>query len=495
MSGTLTRSEIRTLLEQRGFVRDGDAQAHAERWRLGTERVFLKTGDRLPLVIHPDHEPLLPKLLAVSGVSRDPTKQYTHNSNFSGFPKRKHTGQREEAFGLDFGFDSPTALNGFLDALGIADGAGETDEAAAPNAVGSVQGASGPRFDREAVALVERFREPHNDRLMEWKPRYSATIDAVERSLRTGELEAAFELVWLAHDNWVSYAGQGILGRESVDRHRDDLMTMLKEIWADGSPAHFDQLVDVFQSWYRAGTMPKVPRLLLARAFATVHPERYHTTVSRAKHEAVIPWFARHTGFVAPSGEWATRAAALTEHLERSGLFAGERARRNMFPWYVFETMDSPPTGTEFRPEHVSKVRHGVAVSPEERREVQYRQNIIQDRLVARLRAIHGDHVGSEQQTGTGGKADVLVRLPAGRWALYEIKPADCARQAVREAIGQLLEYGYRRGAYPEVTLHIVSDAPPDEVTDEYLETLEERFNLSFEYLQISSEPDDPDGC
>ena len=491
MSGTLTRSEIRTLLEQRGFVRDGEAQAHAEGWRLGTERVFLKTGDRLPLVIHPDHEPLLPKLLEVPGVSRDPTKQYTHNSNFSGFPKRKHTGQREEAIGLDFGFDSPTALVGLLDALGLAGGAGEALEPAAPNAVGSSQGASVPRFDREAVALAERFREPHNKRLMEWKPRYLANTEAVARSLQTGELEKAFELVWLASDNWVSAAGQGVLGKESVKRHRDDLLGMLKDIAADGSPTQFDRLVDVFLSWYRAGTVPKVPRLLLARAFATVHPERYHTTVSRAKHEAVIPWFARHTGFVAPAGSWAVRAAALTEHLERSGLFAGQRARRNMFPWYVFENMDSMVGDIEFRPEHVSKVQRGVSVSPEERREVQYRQNVIQDRLVARLRAIHGNNVGSEQKTGTGGKADVLVRLPAGRWAIYEIKPADCARQAVREAIGQLLEYGYRRGAYPEVTLHIVSDAPPDPVTEEYLETLDERFNLSFEYLQISSDPDD----
>lgn len=499
MSGALTRDEISSLLQESGFVRDGAPKAHAEGWRLGSERVFLKTGDRFPLVIHPDNEAQLGALLAVPGVTRDPKKRYAHNSNFSGFPKRMNGGQREEAYGLDFGFDGPAALRGFLDALGATSISRQSGSAIAAKAGVSPPaprvGAPAVRFDRDAVALEAEFREPNNSRLMQWLPNYLATVNAVEQSRRSGEWETAFDLVWRKHDNSVSYAGQGILGKEAVDRHRDALMEMLQEIAADGSPEQFQQLVERFDRWYQGGTLPKVPRLLLARAFATVHPNRYHTTVAQTKHDAVIPWFEQHTGFVAPSGDWAMRAAALTEHLERSGLFVGQQARRNMFPWYVFESLTSTPQATEFRPEHVSKVRRGQAATQEERRQVSYRQNVIQDRLVEHLRGIYGhDAVGSEQATGNGGKADVLVKLPQGRWGIYEIKPAESARMAVREAIGQLLEYGYRRGAYGDVSLHIVSDAPLDPVTEDYLDTLKQQFDLSFEYLQVSSDLEESTG-
>lgn len=495
MISKLSRDVIRAALLDRGFTNDGGGISKSEGLVCGKERLFVKAHDNYPLVIHPNYESMLPQLISIAGVVRNNTEQYAHSSSFREFPKRVHGGEGPVHYGLDFGFATRAALETFLDAvLGSCDSSRSPapPSAAHTESQGSTDGGQVPTLDSVALAIEAAFREPHNERLMQWQPPYLATIEAVEQSLRSGELERAFDLVWLTHDNSVSFAGQGILGRETVERHRDDLMGMLQEIWADGSPKQFDQLVDILHTWYGAGTLPKVPRLLLARAFATVHPGRYHTTVSSAKHEAVIPWFERHTGFVAPAGAWATRAAALTEHLERSGLFTGQQARRNMFPWYVFENLGATPAGTEFRPEHVSKVRQGIAVTPGERREVQYRQNVIQDRLVTQLRAIHGDNVGSEQSTGTGGKADVLVRLPAGRWAIYEIKPADCARQAVREAVGQLLEYGYRRGAYPHVTLHIVSDAPPDPITEEYLGTLEERFNLSFEYLQLSSAPDFP---
>jgi hypothetical protein len=508
MSGALTREEIRSLLEGHGFVklprastraRNREDKPHAEGWRLGSETVYLKEGNRLPLVIHPDREGELGALLAVAGVTRESKTGYVFNSNFAGFPKQKNLGQSETKYGLDFGFDSAAALHGFLAALGAIS---TSRSSGSPIAVKA--GASQParklaapavRFDRDALALEAEFREPNNSRLMQWLPNYLATVSAVEQSCRSGEWATAFDLVWRKHDNSVSYAGQGILGKEAVDRHQDALMEMLQEIAADGSPEQFQQLVERFDRWYQGGTLPKVPRLLLARAFATVHPNRYHTTVAQTKHEAVIPWFEQHTGFVAPSGDWATRAAALTEHLERSGLFVGQQARRNMFPWYVFESLTSTPQATEFRPEHVSKVRRGQAATQEERRQVNYRQNVIQDRMVKHLRGIYGRNaVGSEQATGNDGKADVLVKLPHGRWGIYEIKPAESARMAVREAIGQLLEYGYRRGAYGDVSLHIVSDAPLDPVTEDYLDTLKQQFDLSFEYLQVSSDLEESTG-
>ena len=113
----LSRNEIAAVLASRGFVRDGMPKVHAEGWTGSEgERVHLKTGNRFPLVIHPRHEARLPALLSVSGVLGNPDR-HAHNSNFSGFPKRMHTGATPIAYGLDFGFGSVAAVEAFLESL------------------------------------------------------------------------------------------------------------------------------------------------------------------------------------------------------------------------------------------------------------------------------------------------------------------------------------------------------------------------------------------
>jgi len=95
--------------------------------------------------------------------------------------------------------------------------------------------------------------------------------------------------------------------------------------------------------------------------------------------------------------------------------------------------------------------------------------------------------VGTEHPTGTGGFADALVQHKDGSRELYEIKPAGSAREAVRQALGQLLEYAYRRNGLQPKAMHVVSDAPMDAVTGEYLESLEKRFGLRLSYLHVES--------
>jgi hypothetical protein len=101
--------------------------------------------------------------------------------------------------------------------------------------------------------------------------------------------------------------------------------------------------------------------------------------------------------------------------------------------------------------------------------------------------------VATEHPTGTGGRADALVRGEDGSLHLYEIKPAPTAREAVRQAMGQLLEYGYRRGGLRPQTLHVVSDARLDDLTREYLQMLEERFSLKLAYMNVSSRSEGSD--
>ncbi|GAB3346273.1 hypothetical protein [Marilutibacter aestuarii] len=344
-----------------------------------------------------------------------------------------------------------------------------------------------PNFDAEARAFLDGFLAADNPQLVRWLPRYRHTLDTVRDAMERDAPETVFELVWKSFDNAVSNAGRGILGFETAERWREPLIEMIGDIGRDGTAAQFDDLLTRLEQWKRAGDLPKVPRLLLARAFAAIHPERYHTTVDVTKQDSILPWFKAHTGFVVPSGNWAARAQALTAHLDQSGMFEGNLEHRNMFPWYVFEQLRDASGRVPFRHGHVSRSPSGRKTSSEQIRSVEYRQNVIQDRLVAQLCATYGDRaVATEHPTGTGGRADALLRHDDGSLELYEIKPAATAREAVRQAVGQLLEYAFRRNGLQPKALHVVSDAVLDDVTEEYLQVLEQRFGLRFGYLHVA---------
>ena len=469
----ISRDEIRAVLVQRGFATDGLTQEHAESLALpGRETVKIKRFNSFPLVIHPRHEGIWNDLLAISGVIASPDK-LAHNSNFVGFDKRLHGGKSPIAYGFDFGFDSPAALHKFLDML--------LGEAHVNKSV----------FDPDALAFFDGFMAPDNPQFVFWLPNYVKTLSLVRHALARNAPGALFETIWKSRDNAVSNAGQGVMGFLTADRMHAELVEVIRDIAGDGSPENFDAMVARLERWRSEDRLPSVPRLLLARAFSAIHPERYHTTVDAAKQELIIPWFAKHTGFVSPNGNWAQKAEALSAHLGRANVFGDDLERRNMFPWYVFEQMRDVGGTLPFRPGHTSRRAAGEAHGSPESRTIEYRHNVIQDRLFALLCERHGENaVGTERPTGTGGRADALVCRPDGRYELYEIKPAASAADAVRQAMGQLLEYGYRRGGLDPIALHVVSDAAMDDVTLEYLQSLEVRFGLKLDYMQVSSSRD-----
>jgi hypothetical protein len=475
MNWTISREEIITGLAGRGFVRS-DVKAHAEHWVSPEgDSINLKTGDRFPLVIHPRHDDRLSDFIAIPGIMRGPGR-YAHNSNFVGFPERLHTGEKPVAFGIDFGFDSAAALERFLDVLAGMEDAGHVQVAV---------------FDDEAMAFLDGFLDAGNPQFVYWLPRYIETLRIVHDALQRNDPDATFDRIWKSIDNAVSNAGQGVLGFDAADRMRKPLVEVIREISQDDSASQFDRLVARLEQWRQEGKLPKLPRLLLARAFAAIHPDRYHTTVDAEKQARIIPWFERHTGFVAPEGNWAAKAGALTVHLERCGVFGGDRERRNMFPWYVFDQLRDATGKVPFRPGHTSRPATGEAESRAQRHTIEYRQNVIQDCLVGLLRDKYGHAaVATEHPTGTGGRADALVQHDDGSRELYEIKPASSAREAVRQALGQLLEYAYRRDGLQPAALHVVSDAPMDDVTLEYLQTLETRFDLKLGYMQVAGRSD-----
>jgi hypothetical protein len=108
----------------------------------------------------------------------------------------------------------------------------------------------------------------------------------------------------------------------------------------------------------------------------------------------------------------------------------------------------------------------------------------IQESLFAVLADEHGDEaVSVEQMTASGRPADVMVKGSDG-YAVYEIKTARTAKDCVRQALGQLVEYSYWPGS-PEVTeLWVVGPADRDDEAEQFLADLRSRFGLPIWYRQ-----------
>lgn len=341
-------------------------------------------------------------------------------------------------------------------------------------------------FDDTADRVCRHFLDRNLPLRTEWWPRYQETICTVKAALDAERPEDVVALIWRHRDNSISNAGLGVLGGAEIDRLEKQLTVLTSEIYRDGSPENFAALMSRLERWRALGEMSRVPRLLLARAFAAIHPERYHTTVDDPKQQQVIAWFEAHTGFESPAGSWAVRASALTVHLDATGRFGEEPYFRNLFPWFVYERQRDGEITIPFRPGYRQQ---DASIRVEEREAnrviIGNRHVLIQKQLFDDLCARNGiDRVATEHPTGTGGFADVLVKREDGRYDLYEIKPADSAGEAIRQALGQLLEYAYWPGGLDPVSMTVVSDASLDDEAKRYLSDIKEKFNLTVGYRQ-----------
>ncbi len=113
---------------------------------------------------------------------------------------------------------------------------------------------------------------------------------------------------------------------------------------------------------------------------------------------------------------------------------------------------------------------------------------MIQRRLYeALVEEYGGDCVGIEFEALGGGRVDAIVRTASER-ILYEIKTASTARGCVREAMGQLLDYGCWPGRVRATRLVIVGSAPRTDDVLEFLALLSGLVPLRIEYKQISLE-------
>lgn len=117
---------------------------------------------------------------------------------------------------------------------------------------------------------------------------------------------------------------------------------------------------------------------------------------------------------------------------------------------------------------------------------IELRHNAIQRRLYEALVEEHGeDCVGIEYEARGGGRVDAIVRTASER-ILYEIKTASTARACVREALGQLLDYGCWPGRDQATRLVIVGAAATTEEVQRFLARLSGLVPLRIEYRQVS---------
>jgi len=123
----------------------------------------------------------------------------------------------------------------------------------------------------------------------------------------------------------------------------------------------------------------------------------------------------------------------------------------------------------------------------EELKRVTLRHNKLTRALFFRLRKQYGAgsvHCNCPTQNGTGTLIDILLTKGSERW-VYEIKVGDNARQCIRQALGQILEYSFWPGGLRATRLIIVGEPALKKHEKAYLQWLRKEFGLPLSYEQI----------
>ncbi len=118
--------------------------------------------------------------------------------------------------------------------------------------------------------------------------------------------------------------------------------------------------------------------------------------------------------------------------------------------------------------------------------DVALRHNELQAALYQMLACKHGPEcVREEHPLEYGGKVDVVAKSEKGL-TFYEIKVAPSAKSAVREALGQVIEYSYWPEAQRAMTLIVVAEPAATSNTKRYLSHLRKIFGVDIYYCCIN---------
>lgn len=156
-----------------------------------------------------------------------------------------------------------------------------------------------------------------------------------------------------------------------------------------------------------------------------------------------------------------------------------------LLPLYKYvesESSDFPilddESGFTFRPEHQPD-------GPKRRyQKVNLRYSQIQDALDQELRSELGSQVVREHRDGVVGSVDLIAQR-RDDLEYYKIKLGGSAGSCIRQALGQLIEYGFWPGTARPAKLFVVGEPSLDRDAEEYLQTLREEFRIPIYYRQV----------
>ena len=163
-----------------------------------------------------------------------------------------------------------------------------------------------------------------------------------------------------------------------------------------------------------------------------------------------------------------------------------------IYKYVELETSDFPilddESGFTFRPEHQldrpERRYRTDAIRATGQNEVYLRHSQLWDVLEQELRSELGNQVEAEYSDGADGRVDLIAQR-GDDLEFYEIKIGPSARLCIRQALGQLMEYGFWPGAAGPAKLFVVGEPPLDGKAEKFLQSLREKFKIPIYYRQV----------
>jgi hypothetical protein len=155
--------------------------------------------------------------------------------------------------------------------------------------------------------------------------------------------------------------------------------------------------------------------------------------------------------------------------------------------YYNLKNKVGNPAGLEtqgfvFSPGGRGKKSKTTATYRGQTKDIDLIHNQIQEQMFAQLNKTHGEgNVACEHATGHGTQIDLVVNSGSGL-TFYELKTANTAKQCIREALSQLLEYSLYPSEERASKLVVIAPAELTHDSSLYLEKLRSRFSIPIFY-------------
>lgn len=141
-----------------------------------------------------------------------------------------------------------------------------------------------------------------------------------------------------------------------------------------------------------------------------------------------------------------------------------------------------------FAPGGVRKKGKATVTYREQVKEIDLVHNQIQDVVYGLLAKKYGKNsVSCELNTGHGTKIDIAVKVD-GSHVFYELKTANTAKECIREALSQLLEYAYYPSNERASKLVVIAPVNLSQDSRSYLGKLRKLFNIPIFYQHFDLE-------